>query len=207
MTTTLLLIRHGESTANVDQILSGRAPGIPLTEKGREQARQVAEQLRGAPVRAVYSSPIQRAQETAAYLAERLGLPTQIAEGINETDIGEWTGWHVKQCSATPGWKELHEQPATFVFPGGESFAQIRDRAMAELRQIAARHPEALVACFSHADTIRLAAAGFLDVPLHAFMRISVDNCSLTVVTVDKEGGVRVPRINQALGTDWLPQK
>jgi probable phosphoglycerate mutase len=92
-------------------------------------------------------------------------------------------------------------------FPGGESFAEIQVRAAAELRAIAERHPEELVACFSHADIIRLAAAHFLEMPLNAFQRLGIDTCSITVVHISKEGRVALPRINQVAALEWPEEK
>ena len=201
--TTLLLIRHGETPAVAKGIMAGRMPGVPLNEKGRKQAEAVAQALAKAPIRYIYSSPMERARETASYLAGLLNLPILDAPGINETDIGDWTGRSVKQCARTKLWKVMQERPGEMVFPGGESFAGIQVRAAAELRAIAERHPDDLVACFSHADIIRLAAAHFLEMPLNAFQRLGIDTCSITVVHIGKEGRVSVPRVNLTVGFVW----
>jgi probable phosphoglycerate mutase len=201
--TTLLLIRHGETPAVAKGIMAGRMPGVPLNEKGRKQAETVAQALAKAPIRHIYSSPMERARETAAYLAGLLNLPILDAPGINETDIGDWTGRSVKQCARTKLWKVVQERPGEMTFPGGESFAGIQVRAAAELRAIAERHPDDLVACFSHADIIRLAAAHFLEMPLNAFQRLGIDTCSITVVHIGKEGRVSVPRVNLTVGFAW----
>jgi probable phosphoglycerate mutase len=205
--TTLLLIRHGETPAVAKGIMAGRMPGVPLNEKGRGQAEAVAQALAKAPIKFIYSSPMERAQETAAYLAKLLDLPVLDAPGINETDIGAWTGRSVKQCARTKLWKVVQNTPGEMRFPGGESFAEIQVRAAAELRAIAERHPEELVACFSHADIIRLAAAHFLEMPLNAFQRLGIDTCSITVVHISKEGRVALPRINQVAALEWPEEK
>jgi broad specificity phosphatase PhoE len=180
---------------------------VPLNEKGRKQAEAVGQALAKAPIKFIYSSPMERAQETASYLAKLLDLPVLNAPGINETDIGEWTGRTVKQCARTKLWKVVQSKPSEMRFPGGESFADIQVRAAAELRAIAERHPEDLVACFSHADIIRLAAAHFLDMPLDSFQRLGIDTCSITMVHINKEGRVAVPRINQVVALDWPVDK
>lgn len=200
---TLLLIRHGETECNAKGIMAGRMPGIPLNEKGRKQAETVAAALSKAPIKQIYSSPIQRAQETASYLSKLLSLEVQIAEGINETDIGAWSGRSVKQCARTKLWQLVVNKPSELTFPGGESFAGIQKRASAELKEIAARHPEELVACFTHADVIRLVVADFLGMDLDAFQRLGSDNCSITVVHFGKEGRISVPKINQSVGFEW----
>jgi broad specificity phosphatase PhoE len=167
----------------------------------------VAQALAKAPIQFIYSSPMERAQETAGYLAKILNLPVQEAAGIIETDIGEWTGRSVKQCARTKLWKVVQEKPSELRFPGGESFAEIQVRAAVELRAIAERHPEALVACFSHADIIRLVVAHFLEMPLDAFQRLGIDTCSVTVVHFGKDGKVAVPKINQSVGFAWIEKK
>ena len=167
----------------------------------------MAQALAKAPIRHIYSSPMERARETASYLAGLLNLPILDAPGINETDIGDWTGRSVKQCARTKLWKVVQERPGEMVFTGGESFAGIQVSAAAELRAIAERHPEDLVACFSHADIIRLAAAHFLEMPLNAFQRLGIDTCSITVVHIGKEGRVSVPRVNLTVGFVWPEEK
>lgn len=200
---TLLLIRHGETPYNVNGKMAGRLAGVPLNEKGRKQAEAVGEALKNAPIKWIYSSPLERAQETASFLAKNLGLEIQIAPGINETDIGDWTGRSVKQCARTKLWDVVINRPGQLTFPGGESFAAIQARTVAELEAIAARHPEELVACFSHADPIRLAVAHFLNMPIDSFQRIGVDNCSVCVIHFGKEGRIAVPKINVVAGPLW----
>jgi probable phosphoglycerate mutase len=205
--TTLLLIRHGETPAVAKGILAGRMPGVPLNEKGRRQAAEVAQALAKAPIKYIYSSPMERALETASYLAKQLDLSVTEAPGINETDIGAWSGRSIKQCARTKMWKVVQNKPSQMRFPGGESFAEIQVRASNELRAIAARHPEELVACFSHADIIRLVTAHFLDIPLDSFQKLAIDTCSITVVNFGKDGAVRVPKINLTVGFSWPDEK
>jgi probable phosphoglycerate mutase len=200
---TLLLIRHGETPYNVNGKMAGRLPGVPLNEKGRKQAEAVGEALKHAPIKYIYSSPMERALETGSYLAKHLGLEMLIAPGINETDIGEWTGRSVKQCARTKLWDVVVNRPGDLVFPGGEAFVDIQARTVAELKAIAERHPDDLVACFSHADPIRLAVAHFLDMPINAFQRLGIDNCSICVIHFGKEGRVSVPKVNMVAGPVW----
>jgi broad specificity phosphatase PhoE len=203
MHTTLLLIRHGETECVRQGIMSARMPGVPLNETGQAQAAAVAQALSGAPITHIYSSPIQRAQETAAYLARLLELQVALADGIIETDTGDWTGLKAEQVKDTAMWRILLDQPSRVQFPGGESFAGIQQRAVAELNAIAARHPGEMIACFSHADIIRLALTHFLDMPLDACRRISVDLCSVSVVEFLPGDSVRVRRVNQRSGPLW----
>ena len=200
---TLLLIRHGETDYNVNGKLAGRKPAVPLNDKGRQQAAAVAEALKGAPIKFIYSSPMERTLETASYLSKCTGLEVQIAEGINETDIGEWTGRSVKQCARTKLWTLVQNKPSELVFPGGESFMGIQARVVAELEAIAARHPDDLVACYTHADPIKLGVAHFLNMPFDSFQRLGSDNCSVSVLHFGKEGRIAVHKINHVVGPIW----
>lgn len=203
MSTTLLLIRHGETEYVAKGIMSARMPGVFLNDKGRAQAATVADALSGAPITRIYSSPMERAQETSAYLANLLNLEVVISDGIIETDVGQWTGLSAEQVKDTPLWQVLLNQPSKMQFPDGESFTEMQKRSVAEIKAIADRHPGEMVACFSHADVIRLALAHYLDMSLDAMHRISVDPCSVSVLAFNPDGHVRVRRINQVIGPIW----
>ena len=116
----IYLVRHGE-TPTTGKVLPGRAPGLHLSERGREQARQVASQF--ARVDAVYCSPLERTRETAAPLCEKFGLEPMLCDGILEADFGSWTGASLQELSKLPEWQVVQKRPSQFRFPGGESFA------------------------------------------------------------------------------------
>lgn len=180
--TILLLIRHGENDF-VGKRLAGRLAGVNLNSAGQLQARQIADALAGAPIRAIYSSPLERAVQTAEPLAARLGLEIQIHPGLIEMDIGRWQGRRLKELSKQKAWKTVQEQPSAFRFPGGESFAEAQVRIGAALEEIAAWHEEhELAACFSHSDPIALAVAYALGLPLDRFQRIAVGTGSITAL-------------------------
>lgn len=204
--TLILLIRHGQNNL-VGKSLAGRMPGVHLNERGQQQAQALATALLHAPIKAIYSSPMERAQETAAPLAQAHGLVVEIEPGLNEVDIGEWQGRSLKQLSRLNAWKTVQKQPSAFRFPQGETFAEAQARGVAALQAIAARHPEDVVACFSHADVIRLVTAYFLDVPLDSFQRIGADTASIAMLSIGKEGQVGVWRFNQVLDFSWPEPK
>ncbi len=180
---TILLIRHGENDYVKKHLLAGRLHGVNLNEKGRQQALAIAEKLANAPLKAIYSSPLERALQTAEPLAQALGLPVNPRPGLIETDPGEWTGESFKKLARTRAWRAVQSAPSRFRFPGGETFADSQHRICQELQTLAAQHdPKDLVACFSHADPIRLAVAYFIGLPLDMFQRLSVSPGSLTVL-------------------------
>jgi probable phosphoglycerate mutase len=204
--TTILLIRHGENSF-VGKRMAGRLPDVFLNERGQKQAAALVTALQKAPIKAVYSSPMERAQQTAAPLAAALGLAVEPAPGLNELDMGDWQGRTLKQLSRLKAWKVVQSQPSAFRFPGGESFSEAQARGVAELTAMAERHPEELVACFSHADMIRLVTAHFLNIPLDSFQRLGADTASITVLHIGKDGSAAVPRVNQVFSFEWPEPK
>jgi probable phosphoglycerate mutase len=167
----------------VGRRLAGRLPGIHLNERGRQQADQLAQLLSKAPIKAIYSSPLERAVETAEPLARALDLPIHIATGLVELEYGDWQGKTLKQLGRRKLWKVVQEKPSEMRFPQGESFVEVQQRAVAEVERIAAGHEEQdLVACFSHGDVIRLLVAHFLGVPLDLFQRVAASTASISVV-------------------------
>lgn len=197
--TLLLLVRHGV-TPTTGQVLPGRAPGLHLSEAGREQARAVAQRLEGLELAAIYTSPMERARETAAPAAERSGLEPVLCGGIVECDFGEWTGGQLTELSRLPEWKTVQQAPSTFRFPGGESFPEMQDRMVAALEAIAARHRGGVVACFSHADPIKAAVAHLSGRPLDEFQKISIDPASVTVAEYRPDGTTAVVGTNSTVG-------
>jgi probable phosphoglycerate mutase len=204
--TVLLLIRHGENDY-VGKRLAGRLPGVHLNERGRKQAEALVPALQKAPLKAIYSSPLERAQETAEPLAKARGLEILPAPDLNELDVGIFTGRTIKQLRRLRQWKAVLANPSTLAFPEGESFLQAQTRSVEALKAIAAQHPEDVVAVFTHADVIRLATAYFLNVPLESFQRLGADTTSLTMVVLGKDGEVHVPRVNQVVSFAWPEEK
>ena len=180
---TLLLIRHGENDFVKKHLLAGRLPDVHLNEKGRQQALTLADMLAKSPIKAVYSSPLERALQTAEPLAQALNLPVIPRPGLIETDPGEWTGQSFKKLARTKAWRAVQAAPSRFRFPGGETFAECQHRICQELEALAGQHAaQDLVACFSHADPIRLAVACFIGLPLDLFQRLAVSPGSITVL-------------------------
>lgn len=184
-----LLIRHGENDYVKKGRLAGRLPAVHLNENGRAQALALAEKLGDAPIKAVYSSPLERALETAAPLAERLSLEVIPRDGLIELDMGEWTGQKVKGLSRLKAWKVVQNAPSRMTLPGGESFQQAQYRITQELDRLAAQHQEdEIVACVSHSDPIKLAVAYHLGMPLDLFQRLHVAPASISVITIGETG-------------------
>lgn len=193
--TLLLLVRHGE-TPTTGMVLPGRAPGLHLSERGRAQAGRVAERLTGLSVSALYSSPLERACETAEPTAASTGLEVQREPGLLECDFGEWTGAAIADLAVLPEWRTVQHSPSTFRFPHGESFTEMQDRIVGSLAALCAAHAGGVVVCFSHADPIKAAVAHALGTPLDLFQRIMISPGSVSAVQFVDGQASSVPMVN-----------
>jgi probable phosphomutase (TIGR03848 family) len=180
--TLLLLVRHG-ATPTTGMVLPGRAPGLRLSARGREQAERVAERLDGLRLDGLYSSPLERACETAAPTAARTGLEVHEHAGLTECDFGDWTGAALADLSALPQWQTVQHNPSAFRFPNGESFVQMQARMVETLEVLRAASPGGVVVCFSHADPIKAALAHALGTHLDLFQRIVVSPGSVSAIS------------------------
>ena len=185
----ILLIRHGENDYVKKGRLAGRLPGVHLNNNGRKQAQDLAKLLASAPIKAVYSSPMERAVETAEPLADRLDLQVQTRPGLMEADMGEWTNQSLKSLRRLKAWRSVQFTPSLFRFPGGESFAETQQRLVGEILALCAQHdPKELIACVTHADPIKLAVAYFIGLPLDNFQRLGASPASITALHIGEFG-------------------
>lgn len=181
----ILLIRHGENDYVKKARMAGRLPGVHLNENGKTQAQALAEKLTGAPIKALYSSPLERAMETAEPIAKALKREIEVREGLIETDIGEWSGKTLKSVRRLKVWRTVQNAPSLFRFPGGESFAETQHRICREIEAICAGlEDKDIVACVSHADPIKLAAAYYIGLGLDNFQRLMVSPASITALHI-----------------------
>jgi probable phosphomutase (TIGR03848 family) len=187
-TTLVLLVRHGQ-TSTTGVILPGRAPGLHLADRGHEEAADVATRIARLPrVAAVYSSPLERAHETALPIAAAAGLGVTVEPGLLECDYGEWTGLALKDLRRRPEWKAVQRYPSGFRFPGGESFTEMQARMTGTLARLVAAHPGHTVVAVSHGDPIKTAVAHALGTHLDLFQRIAVFTASVTAIAYGPEG-------------------
>jgi probable phosphomutase (TIGR03848 family) len=185
---TVILLRHGRSTANSAGVLAGRTLGVGLDEGGVAQAQALVERLAQLPLAAVVSSPLQRCQETVAPLAQVRELEVTVDDRFIEVDYGQWTGRELSKLGKEPLWKVVQSHPSAAVFPGGEGLAALQARAVAAVREwdakLAAEHgPHVLWLVCSHGDVIKAVLADALGVHLDGFQRIVANPCSISAVT------------------------
>ena len=178
--TRLVLVRHAV-TAHTGPLLSGRMPGIDLSEKGRAQAEVTADRLAVLPIAAVYASPIERTTQTARPIALRHGLDVLPLPGVIEADYGEWTGGKIVDLAKTDEWRVVQVSPSRARFPGGETVRAMQARTVAALDDVVAAHARETVVVVSHADPIKSAIAHYTGMHLDLFQRVHVSPASVTV--------------------------
>ncbi|BBG00490.1 MULTISPECIES: histidine phosphatase family protein [Pseudonocardia] len=186
--TTLILLRHGRSTANTAGVLAGRTPGVELDDRGREQADAVVDRLAALPIASIVTSPLTRCRQTVAPLAATRGLEPVVDDDLAEVDYGSWTGRPISELVSEDLWKVVQAHPSAARFPDGESLAAMQARSVAAVRRQVARvraeHGEhSIVLACSHGDVIKAVLADALACHLDNFQRIVVDTCSVSVIT------------------------
>ena len=200
--TTVILLRHGRTTANTGGVLAGWTPGIELDETGRAQVQAVAARLAPVPLAAVVSSPLERCVQTASAVAEGRELELQTDDRLGEARYGDWTGRPLKELVKEPLWKVVQQHPSAAVFPGaeGEGLAQTQARAVAAVREWNAKlGPDAVWLACSHGDVIKAVLADAMGLHLDSFQRIVADPASISVITYT-ETRPFVVRINDTGG-------
>jgi probable phosphomutase (TIGR03848 family) len=204
----LLLIRHGENDFVKTGKLPGQTAGIHLNERGQKQAQALGEALQGVPLKAIYSSPLERAMQTAEPIAISHKLEITQVPSLMDANVGKWQGKSVKALRLTNAWKVVQHSPSRFTFPEGESFMDVQTRIADALESIIKRHhkPKDIVAVVFHADPIKLAVSHFLGLPLDHFQRLSCDTGSVTAVYVN-EMGANLVKLNQRPPFDFLQAK
>lgn len=193
---TVILVRHGRSTANTSGVLAGRTPGVSLDDLGREQAAALVARLadhHGA-IRAVVRSPLDRCAQTVAPLLGALrsapgrdgDVVEEVVDDLAEVDYGSWTGRTIKELLKEPMWQVVQRQPSAAVFPGGEGLAQMSARSVAAIRSLdrrfAGESGDGLWVACSHGDVIKSVIADAMGMHLDSFQRIVVDTASITVI-------------------------
>lgn len=200
----VLLVRHGENDYMLNKILAGRTPGVHLNDVGRSQAESVADHLKRLPIKAIYSSPLERAWETATPLAKALNMEVIPRPDLQEVDYGDWQGHPFEWLSKQSDWKVLHTTPTLVRFPGGETIAEAKSRVCQEIFTLCSKHDaKDMFVCFTHADLVRMVVVHYLGMPLDHYNRLYIGPASVTALEVN-EGIARLISMNYEF--TFLPQ-
>ncbi|MDP9067504.1 MAG: MSMEG_4193 family putative phosphomutase [Actinomycetota bacterium] len=185
--TTIYLVRHGV-TSHTGHRLTGWMEGVHLNEEGKRQAEATAQHLAEVPLKAIYSSPIDRTIETARPIAAIHDLDVKVNHQIGEVDYGKWTNRSLKSLMRTKLWGTVQRWPSAVRFPEGETLREVQTRAVDELERLRAEHPRDSICCVSHGDTIKLVVAHYLGLHIDLFQRIFIGPASVSVLNVSDYG-------------------
>ena len=185
--TTFYFVRHA-LTSHTGKKLSGWMEGVPLTEEGRDQAAAVAERLVDVPLKAVYSSPIDRSLETAKAIASRHGLEVRTRRNLGEVEYGTWTNRPLKVLARTKLWTKVQRYPSGVRFPEGETLREVQNRAVDEVDRLAQEHPKDVISCVSHGDVIKLIFAHYMGIHIDLFQRLVIAPASISVLALSDHG-------------------
>jgi probable phosphomutase (TIGR03848 family) len=203
---TLLLIRHGRSSANAEGVLAGRLPGIVLDEVGRSSTEVLRSRLAQVPIVQAVVSPLERTKETAERIFGEK-IPVAFEDRLLECDYGDWQGLKLSEISTHELWPIVRDRPDEMIFPNGESMTDMSARAVAAMRQwdeiITNEHgPGSIWAAVSHGDIIKAICADALGLPLRKFQSLMIEPASVSVVHYGEHGS-SVSKLNET-GEGWL---
>ncbi|TCI98940.1 histidine phosphatase family protein [Aeromicrobium sp. IC_218] len=211
---TVILVRHGRTTANASGTLAGRTAGVELDETGRDQVARTGKRLADVPLVELVTSPLERCRQTAAAVAMHQSEATQatLEDALTEADYGDWQGGSLADLAQHDLWPVVQNQPSAVVFPGGESMVSMQSRAVEAVRrrdaEIEAQHgPNAVWAAVSHGDIIKAVLADALGMHLDAFQRIGVDPASVSIVRYTSARPYVVAMNTHAGDLSWLAAK
>lgn len=192
---TFYLIRHATNDF-VGKSIVGWTPGVSLNAEGRAQAERLAWKLLGRGITRLYSSPLERALETAGPIAEALGLRVEVHDALGEVRYGEWTGKRFDELERDPRWRLFNHYRSGTRAPGGELMLESQARIVNELECLRVRHPAETIAAVSHADIIRAALVYYAGIPIDLHQRLEISPASFSILTL-ADSGPRILKLNE----------
>ncbi|QFU17626.1 histidine phosphatase family protein [Microvirga thermotolerans] len=195
MTTTFFLIRHAAHD-QVGDVLCGRMPGVALSDGGRRQAEALAQRLSREPIVSVYTSPVERASETARPIADALGVSLVVDERISEIDVGAWAGQRFDALEGNPLWHVWNRARSVARPPSGETMLEVQARIVEAMERLRQAHSGGTVALVSHADVIKAALLYHLGLSVDAHDRIEISPASISTIVVG-DWGAKLLHLNE----------
>ena len=188
MKQTLLIIRHGQTTWNVEHRLPGQLPGVSLNDNGRQQAARLADALSVLPISAIISSPLERAYDTAEFITKGRELSIQLERDLMDTNIGPWAGQIIEELTKNdPAWKEYVKDP-TVAPEGIETFLQVQQRSVAAIERWRKQENSGAYPAFvAHADVVKLVIAHYSGLEAKRAGSLFIDNASVSIVEIGEE--------------------
>jgi broad specificity phosphatase PhoE len=189
------LVRHAAHEL-VDRVLCGRMAGVKLGEEGRAQARRVAQRLTRERVAAIHTSPLERARETAAPIAEQFNLVPEIHETINEIDVGEWAGRDFASLQNDLRWAAWNNARNVTRPPGGETMLEVQARVVGHMERVRGSHHDQAVVLVSHGDVIKAALLHCLGMPIDGYRLFDIGPASISTLVIG-DWGAKVLSLNE----------
>ena len=196
--TTFYLVRHG-ACDGLGEMLWGRRAGVCLNQEGKAQVQRLAEHFKGVKLDAVYSSPLERALETAEAIARVAKLEINQSHAFNEVDFGEWSGKPFEALARDERWRRFNTHRSVTRIPAGESFLEVQTRVVAEFERLSEQHANASVAIVSHADVIKAAVGYVAGTPIELLQRFEISPGSVSIIATD-EDGIKLLAVNSGFG-------
>ena len=197
MTTTFYLVRHAAHD-NVGGFLAGRMPGIRLGEAGRGQAERLGQRMASEQFDAIYASPRERTQETAAAIGSPRGLAVHTADELDEVDFGQWSGKTFDVLNTDPAWRQWNTVRSLSRTAGGESMLDVQRRVLTLVELLTAEHEGGRIVLVSHADIIKTLVSHVLGLPIDAWPRFDIGPASITTVVVG-DWGAKLWTLNEVI--------
>ena len=181
---TIFLMRHGETAWNQQKRVMGRLE-IPLSRSGIAQGKRIARLLPDLEIRAIYTSPLRRAVETARILAKECHRSVKINRNLTEVAFGRWQGYRFDDLVKDEAYHRFLRSPLKVAVPGGETIVDVQKRGLKAIRRAIRDYPKGRILFVSHGDVIRAILCHYLMLPLQEFRRLRIDNGTLSAFEVD----------------------
>lgn len=179
----VIFLRHGQAKNNIERILTGRTPNIPLTEKGIEQAEKTAKFLEQMNISAIYSSPIERAKHTAEIVAKHNSLDVITDDRLIELDMGKFTGVPYDEIFTSHGnvFMKFYNGELEIAHNGVETFTEVKKRVLSIVDHVIEKHPNQNVLLVTHMDPIKAMLATVVDLSPTNLFELIIANASLNI--------------------------
>ena len=179
----IIFLRHGQAKNNIERILTGRTPGVPLTEKGIEQAEKAAKFLEHMNISAIYSSPIERAKHTAEIVGKHNSLDVTIDDRLIELDMGKFTGVPYDEIFSSHGnvFMKFYNGELEIAHNGVETFSEVKKRVLGVVDHVIENHPDQNVVLVTHMDPIKAMLSTVVDLTPTNLFELIIANASLNI--------------------------
>ena len=193
----IIFLRHGQAINNTKRLLAGRTPGVPLTENGIHQAERIARFVKPFNISAIYSSPIERAENTAAIVAKHNSLEYKVDERLIELDMGKFTGMPYDEIFEKHGnvFLKFYDGELEIAHNGVETFAQVKNRVLSMIDHVLKEHQEENVLLVTHMDPIKAMISSIMNANANSMFELIIENASLTVFK-EHQGKLSLSAIN-----------